>query len=103
MSRFILQFLITFIATFSLYSMLTPIALAQASDNLDNITIRVIGLDEVPTTSMQVIELPEPDLGEMNDINEEIAKNPGNINGGETAGTDGSAIDNGNTSPADPR
>ncbi len=88
MNRFILQFLVTFIATFSLYSMLTPIALVQASDDLDNITIRVIGLDEVPTSSMQVIELPEPDLGEINDINEAIAKTPSNNNGASAGSTD---------------
>ena len=98
MNRFILQFLVTFIATFSLYLTLTPVALVQASDDLDNITIRVIGLDEIPASSMQVIELPEPDLGEMNDINEEIAKTPGG-NGveGITSGNDG------NTSPSAPR
>lgn len=100
MNRFILQFLVTFIATFSLYLTLTPVALVQASDDLDNITIRVIGLDEVPASSMQVIELPEPDLGEMNDINAEIAKKPGNGRGAEdiTSGDDGSAA-----SPAAPR
>ena len=38
----------------------------------DDVTIRVIGLDEVPSNSLRVIELPDPDLGEIADINENI-------------------------------
>ncbi|NOZ52721.1 MAG: hypothetical protein GXP08_06190 [Gammaproteobacteria bacterium] len=91
MNRFILQFA----AIFCLYLALSPLVLAQASsNNLDNITIRVIGLDEVPTSSMQIIELPEPDLGEMNDINEEVANNPG-INDGMDTITDGPELNTG--------
>jgi len=72
MNRFIVQWIIIF----GLYLTLSSPALAQAPNDLDDITIRVIGLDEVPTSSMQIIDLPEPDLGEMNDINEEIANSP---------------------------
>jgi len=88
MNRFILQFAIIF----SLYLALSPLMSVQASSDLDDITIRVIGLDEVPASSMQIINLPEPDLGEMNDINEAIANSP-DINTGIDAIADGPGRD----------
>ena len=51
-----------------------PLALAQTADDLDDITIRVIGLDEIPSTTMQVVDFPEPDLGEMNNIQEGVTR-----------------------------
>jgi hypothetical protein len=79
------------------------VAYAQSEDNFDDITIRVIGLDEVPKTTMQVIEFPEPDLGEMNDIREGVSSGRAGLTHetGEIAGvgasppSDGAAADTG--------
>ena len=47
-------------------------ALVYAEADLDDVTMRVIGLDEIPTHSLQIIELPQADLGELADINESL-------------------------------
>ena len=57
----------------ALMLILSPGIKAETDPGLDDVTITVIGLDEVPTRSLQVIELPEPDLGEIADINERIS------------------------------
>jgi hypothetical protein len=57
----------------------------------DDITIRVIGLDEVPSSSLRVIELPDPDLGEIADINESIISETPNA----PIGTPGDSVSNG--------
>jgi hypothetical protein len=44
----------------------------RAETDLDDVTMRVIGLDEIPTHSLQIIELPQADLGELADINESL-------------------------------
>jgi len=44
----------------------------RAETDLDDVTMRVIGLDEIPTHSLQIIELPQSDLGELSDINESL-------------------------------
>lgn len=44
--------------------------MVSAESALDDVTMRVIGLDEIPATSLRIIEIPQPDLGELADIHE---------------------------------
>lgn len=60
------MFLAVFLTLFSI--LFSPVASAESA--LDDVTMRVIGLDEIPSSSLRIIEIPQPDLGEFADINE---------------------------------
>lgn len=64
----------TFVMTIAMTMvlLLTLSTVVCAETDLDDVTMRVIGLDEIPTHSLQIIELPQADLGELADINESL-------------------------------
>jgi len=45
------------------------------ADELDDISIQVIGLDEIPENALERIPLPDPDFGNLNDIHQNIILN----------------------------
>lgn len=56
---------------------------ASYAQDLDDLTMKVIGLEEIPGDSFQ-IEIPEAALGDIADLNE--------VNGGPSLGLGGDAI-----------
>ncbi|MFV2056538.1 MAG: hypothetical protein ACC707_08715 [Thiohalomonadales bacterium] len=48
-------------------------------DNLDELSIQVIGLDEIPEDALERIPMPSPHLGGLTDIHQDIIPHVVNI------------------------
>ena len=53
-------------------------------DELDDISIQVIGLDEIPDAALERIPLPSPDFGGLTDLHHDIILNRANGQGTAT-------------------
>lgn len=67
-NRNINKFMIPVVIAVCGAAIFSPVVNAESA--LDDVTMRVIGLDEIPSSSLRIIEIPQPDLGEFADINE---------------------------------
>lgn len=61
---------------------------ASGIRELEEVTIKVIGLEEVPESGVPLIQLPDPDLGEMKDRMETVNPPPAGPVPAEIKGTD---------------
>jgi hypothetical protein len=93
-----------------LFVLLLPLSSPVASE-LDDVTIQVLGLDEVPGTSLEIIDFPTAGISAQgvdvdeniilhHSINDRVGSSDNILNG--TPGTDSSGIDAAAPAPSDP-